>query len=350
MKTPPIVTIAVLSYPGVLTSSVHGLAELFNASNRICGRFREMELPKFQIRHFEIEETTGRVISATDQNDHHRPAPNRSKQDGIPQDKSTQNIQALIVLPSIEDNYYESPSQELIKWIQDLHKQGTIVCSVCAGAFILAAAGVVDGRTVTTHWGLAEKFRERYPTIKLDADQILIDEQDLITAGGVMAWLDLGIHLVERFSRPTVAIELGKFLLIDTGRREQKFYRNFQPPLDHGDQTILKAQHYIHRHYKETISVKNLAILSHRVERSFYRNFIKSTGYNPGEYLQNFRIQKARELIETKQLSFERIGWEVGYADSSAFRKMFQKITGLTPGQYRQRFTRQQNLKSHLQR
>ncbi len=332
------IEIGILRYPGSMTSAAYGLAELFGSYNLI--REREVSvgsapaLPHIQSQCWQLADD-GKMLQRWTGEADGSGEPEAGK--GAVRNSA---MTALVVLPSLEGEFYLTPNPELSAWIRGLHNRGTIICSVCAGAFLVGAAGLLDGQRVTTHWNLADRLQLRFPAAGVDANRILIDNQDLITAGGVMAWLDLGLHLVERFTRPGIALELGKMLLIDTGRREQRFYRGFLPPLNHGDPTILQAQHYIHRHFDQPLSVGQLARHCNMVERTFYRNFQRLTGYNPGEYLQNMRIQKARELIETRPLSVEQVGWQVGYEDISAFRRMFRKLTGLSPGQYKQRFAR----------
>jgi len=242
---------------------------------------------------------------------------------------------ALILPPSIKG---AQRLPELATHLPLLHQNGVLLCSVCAGAFLLAESGLLDHRKATTHWDLANDFRQQYPLIALDTDKLLIDDGDIITAGGLMAWVDLGLKLVDRYLGSSVMLATARFLLVDPGGREQRFYSVFSPVLTHGDQVIVQLQHWLQNHYAEGITVTQMARRVNLTDRTFIRRFQQATGLNPSQYLQHLRMGKARELMESSQLAVEQIAWQVGYQDPSAFRRSFRKIVGLTPKEYRYRF------------
>ena len=155
-----------------------------------------------------------------------------------------------------------------------------------------------------------------------------------------MSWVDLGLELVAQFMHPSVMRQLGKYMVVDTGLREQRYYQSFSPVLDHGNKAILKTQHYIHKHFNQVITIETLCSLCFLSERTFLRHFVKATEFKPTQYIQQLRIKKACELIESTSDTFETIAAAVGYEDSSAFRKTFVKIIGLTPRDFKQRFVR----------
>lgn len=154
-----------------------------------------------------------------------------------------------------------------------------------------------------------------------------------------MAWLDLGLELVSVLACPSLMRQLGKQLVVDTGHREQAYYQVFKPN-KHSDPHLLACQHYIHQHYQTQIKMAELADLAHLTERTLLRRFQKHLGLSPSDYIQNIRIQKACDLLESSHLSVERIALEVGYSDTSAYRKAFCQKMGLSPSQFRQRFAR----------
>jgi transcriptional regulator GlxA family with amidase domain len=247
-------------------------------------------------------------------------------------------LNVVIVPPSISDQTPKVEDQGVSNWLWSEHQRGCVLASACAGAFLLGAAGVLDGRPATTHWALADELKARYPEIDLQPEKMLVDDDDIITAGGLMAWMDLAIRLVQRFAGPTLVMELSKFLIVDTGQREQRFYQAFYPRLDHGDNRILQLQHWLQGHYAEPLSLATLASHANLSERSLQRRFTKATSVQPSLYLQELRIQKARELLETTRVGIDQIAWQVGYQDQSAFRRRFKKKIGLSPSQYRKRF------------
>lgn len=312
-----LVSVAIVNYPNALKSAVFGFEEIFQLSNGLSNAHGVKQ--RFLCKIIDADQFADLLFSKDQKLD-------------------TASHHAVIIPPSINSSFCHATDDRLINWLLHQHAAGAIICSVCAGAFLLAATGLLRNRPATTHWGLTSEFSQRYPETRLDTDQILINDGDLITAGGIMAWIDLGLELVSQFVGSKIMRQLAKQMVIDSGLREQRYYHCFTPKLNHHDKAILRAQHHINSHYNKSISVSTLAELSCLSERMFLRRFVKATDLKPTEYLQNFRIQKACELIETTETTFENIGHKVGYKDISAFRKIFQRINGLTPGEFRKRF------------
>jgi len=302
------ILIGIYHYPNALKSAVYGLEEMFLMANNIC---KEQSVDVI----FEPV-----VFEDTKQ---------------LPQ-----TFVVILLPPSLQRNDYVNPKTELIDWLRIQHSQGAILASACAGAFILAATKLVETRAVTTHWGLSDSLRAQFPHIVVNSNEILIDHGDVITAGGMMSWLDLGFELVAKYSSASVMRKLGKQLVVDTAPREQRFYQQFIPSFLHGDQTIVKIQQIMNLDYTKPLSIQTLAGQVNLTVRTMQRRFFKATGYNPNRYLQRLRVQKACDLLESSQHSFEYIASQVGYEDTSACRKIFVKIIGLTPREFRMRFTR----------
>jgi len=309
--------VEIINYPGAMQSSVHGLKETFVLASRICEAEGLRE--RFAVELLDAgglgRRAGGRRMA--------RPSARR----------------VVIVPANMDGRYYLTPSRELKALLLERHADGALVCSVCAGAFILASAGLLRGRVATTHWMLAGEFSRTYPEVRLDIDRILVNDGDIVTSGGMMAWMDLGLELVARYCGPGVMRRLGKVLLVDTAPREQNYYRSFLPRLDHGDKEILKAQHHIQSGFSGAMSIKKLAALCFMGERTFLRRFAKATGFTPTKYVQHVRIQKACELLESTNDSVENIALRAGYQDLSAFRRLFIKSMGLTPRDFRRKFS-----------
>lgn len=307
--TSPSNTIGVLAYPGAQLAAVYGLLDLFSTANRFAR-----------------------------QNGHAAAPVTGLKLDDFA-DAEYEKLAALIVPPSLDGGAPGDTVPALAAGIRRHHDEGTIVCSVCAGAFLVAETGLLNGRTVTTHWALADRFAKSYPGPILDIDKLIVDDGDIVTAGGLMAWVDLGLRLIDRFAGPAVMQATARFFLVDPSGREQRYYSTFQPRLDHGDTPIRKVQHWLQKRGNEAVTVPGMAAVAGLGERTFLRRFQKATGLNPSEYLQHLRVGKARDLLESSRLAFDQIAWRVGYEDSGALRRIFQKTTGLTPGEYRKRFS-----------
>ena len=224
-------------------------------------------------------------------------------------------------------------------WIQAQHDSGALICSICAGAFPLARTGLLNGRPATTHWALAKDFAKTFPEVHVDEEKLIIDDGDIITAGGLMAWTDLGLRLIARFLGTAVMLETARLFLIDPGEREQSYYNLFFPNLSHGDSNVLKAQRWVQANYRSPASVPDMASIAGLGNRTFLRRFRAATGHNPSDYMQRVRINKAREQLELTTNGIESIAVKVGYMDAPSFSKLFQKVVGLSPSEYRKRFS-----------
>jgi transcriptional regulator GlxA family with amidase domain len=311
--------IGLLIYPDAQLAAVYGLTDLF----RIAGETSGAQLASLAIRvtHWRRDAVSRSVDCVYDS---HPGAPHQ--------------LTHLIAPPSIVMPDKMQSMHDFSDWLIGHHAAGATLCSVCAGAFVLGEAGLLEGREATTHWAFADALAERFPTIRIDADRMVIDGGDIITAGGILAWTDLGLTLVERLLGASVMLDTARFLLVDPPGRAQRPYRHFVPRLDHGDQAILRVQHWLHATNARESSVATLAQRAELEERTFLRRFSKATGLRPTEYAQQLRVAKARETLELTNQPVEQVAWQVGYSDPAAFRKLFRRLTGLTPNDYRQRF------------
>jgi transcriptional regulator GlxA family with amidase domain len=235
------------------------------------------------------------------------------------------------------------PEQALLDYLLAIHAKGSVICSVCAGAFILAQSGLLRGRTITTHWQLEQQLAHYHPDLNIDINKIVIDDVDIITAGGLMSWMDLCFALVTRYANARDTRQLGKYLVVDTGVRDQRYYQSFSPGYSHGDDKIALVQRHIQASYGAPLDIDTLATLACMTSRTFIRHFSKATGLTPIHYIQRVRIQKACEWLESSAKSVESISYLVGYEDVNSFRKVFVKAIGLTPSAFRSRFVATQN-------
>ncbi|WP_035097922.1 helix-turn-helix domain-containing protein [Devosia sp. LC5] len=303
------IDIGLLEYPGAQEAALLGLTDLFEMANR-------PDRPNLRVTRWRVK---GDQL--------------------VPAGKSgTPSI--VIIPPGKEGPVTEGVARSFAGGLRKLHAGGTTLASVCVGAFILGETGLLERRSATTHWGAADAFRIRYPSVNLDVDRLIIDDGDIITAGGMMAWTDLGLKLVDRYLGTAAMMATAGALLVDPPGREQRYYSYFIPRLNHGDAAVLGVQHRLHAEYATNAKLPDLASKSGLEERTFLRRFRKATGLTVTGYLQRFRVSKARELLQFGGDSVEEIAWSVGYADSGAFRKVFLNIVGLSPSEYRRRFQR----------
>ncbi|AZN99134.1 GlxA family transcriptional regulator [Mesorhizobium sp. M9A.F.Ca.ET.002.03.1.2] len=319
------VEIGLVVYPGVQEAAVLGLTDLFQLANRLAAE-RSPDALRLRVSHWQLEDASRTVVRTFDS----------ESGDSEP---SAGNEPAMIILPpTLGDPIAREAAAPYAGWLKARHAAGATLGSVCAGAFVLAETGLLSGRAATTHWAYRDALAMRFPDIALDADKLVIDDGDIITAGGYMAWTDLGLKFVDRVLGPTVMMDTARFMLVDPPGREQRFYSPFAPRLNHGDGAILKVQHWLQTRGARDVTLATMAEHAGLEERTFLRRFRNATGLKPTEYCQHLRVGKAREMLEATIRSIDQIAWDVGYDDPGSFRKVFARITGLVPGDYRRRF------------
>jgi transcriptional regulator GlxA family with amidase domain len=315
--------IGLLLYPGAQTSAVTGLTDLFVVANRLSAERGGPSARELRASHWRVQGDTDQLERVFDTHEHWG---------------EQEPLAALILPPSLDAEPCGKTFRSHARWIASQHARGTVLCSICAGAFLLAETGLLNGRSATTHWVHADRLSQLFPEIRVNADKLMINDGDIITAGGLMAWVDLGLQLIQRWIGPTVMLATAHFFLVDAAGREQRFYSPFTPRLEHGDAAALQVQHWVQLHYAKRVTVDAMAARAKLGERTFLRRFRKATGLKPNEYVQHVRIGKAREALEFSTHSINEIAWMVGYEDQGAFRKIFNRIVGLSPGDYRKRF------------
>jgi transcriptional regulator GlxA family with amidase domain len=248
----------------------------------------------------------------------------------------------LVIVPSLNHNYQQAitANGELIDWLGKQYRNGSCVASICTGAYLLAAAGLLDGKSCSTHWSAANQLKQLYPKINLQTDQLITDEQGIYTNGGAYSFLNLILYLVEKYYDRETAIFCSKVFQIEMDRHSQSAFIIFKGQRTHTDELVKKAQAYIESNPEEKISVEELAASFAVGRRNFDRRFIKATGNTPLEYAQRVKIEAAKKAFETSRKGVNEVMYEVGYADLKAFREVFRKITGLSPLEYRSRYNK----------
>lgn len=247
----------------------------------------------------------------------------------------------LIIIPGIMSNKVEETLKEQKKifgWLKKQHQKGTLIASVCTGAFILAEAGLLNGKQATTHWVHATNLQKKYPQIKVHAEKMITDEGTILCAGGASAGCELSLYLIKKFCGREVALECSKSFLVDMQRTSQVPYTVLTGKKEHGDEQIKKIQQWIDDHYSEHFTLDKLAQKFGMSSRNFKRRFKQATGHTPIDYLQLSRLEAAKRFLETTKQGVEEIIFKIGYEDASSFRKLFKNRTGLSPKDYRNKF------------
>jgi transcriptional regulator GlxA family with amidase domain len=217
-------------------------------------------------------------------------------------------------------------------------KQGSRLVSLCGAAYLLAAIGRLDDRPATTHWLLTGTFRERFPRVAIDPDVLFVDDGDLLTAAGAAAGVDLCLHLVRRDHGAEVANRVARYCVVPPHREggQRQYIAHAVPPVVETSTAEVRA--WAVEHLAERLPLELLAARAHMSVRTFTRRFREETGLSPTRWLLAQRVDLARSLLETTDLSVEHIATEAGFGTAVGLRSHFQRAVGVSPSAYRRTF------------
>ncbi|MBV7393593.1 GlxA family transcriptional regulator [Mameliella sediminis] len=242
---------------------------------------------------------------------------------------------SAILLPPAAQTPDPGGAPWITDWLNERARQGTLICSACVGVTWIAAARIDAGRDVTTHWGIGREMQRTWPDLRIDTDRLVIEYSDLVTAGGLMAWIDLALIVIERLAGHDTMLATARHFVVDPGRRDQRRFQRFLPDFDHGDQAILRAQKRIETTLAAQHRITDLATALGLSDRSFQRRFTKATGHSLTDYVQRLRVEQARNMLADTSASVAQIANTVGYGDVPAFHRVFLKIVGMPPSAFR---------------
>ncbi len=227
----------------------------------------------------------------------------------------------------------------LLKWIATQSKVADRVGSICTGAFILAAAGLLDGERATTHWGYCEQLSEFCPGTSVEADAIYIRSGDIYTSAGVTAGMDLALALVEEDWGRDVALAVARELVLFLKRPGgQSQFSTFLAAQETGSERFRKLQLWVLENLASDLPVSVLAERMAMSPRNFARAFAAEVGQTPGKFVQQARLETARRMLEETNLHIDQLAWRCGYNSPETMRRAFAKYLGVSPGDYRHRF------------
>lgn len=247
-----------------------------------------------------------------------------------------------IVVPGWRDVEAPPPAR-LLDALRAAAKRRARIVGLCSGAFVLGAAGLLDGKSATTHWLFADAFRRRFPGTNFEADVLYVDEGQFITSAGSAAGLDACLHLVRRDFGAAVANTLARRMVV-APHREGGQAQYVEAPVaahrEHMPQRGLgRIMDWARAHLNEPITIDDLAQRSAMSGRTFLRRFTQAAGVSPSTWLQGERIARARRLLETKPgMSVDDVAARCGYDSVETFRAAFRRLVGVAPGTYRARF------------
>lgn len=248
----------------------------------------------------------------------------------------------LIVIPAIDGDLTHAieENKKFIPWIVKHHEQGSEIASLCLGAFLLASTGLLNGMKCATHWVAANEFRMMFPEVELVDDKIITEEKGIYSSGGAFSYLNLILHLIEKYVGREMSILSAKVFAIEVERKNQSPFMIFQGQKGHADDEVKSAQEFIEKNYQDKISIDQLADMFAVGKRSFERRFKKATSNSVAEYIHRVKIEAAKKELEVGAKNVNEIMYEVGYSDNKNFRSLFKKFTGLSPMAYRNKYNR----------
>ena len=316
--------IGIVHYPGAQVACILGLTDLFSVASTIALDQRRSGQSPLRVTHWKPIHCGAANLSCVYD----------SARRGSPKPRT------LVIPPTMVNLPDPDVPAGVVSWVCNRHAAGATLVSLCSGAFILAETGLVDGLSVATHQICAEALAKRFPQIVVDTNRRIIDHGDIITAGGFLSWVDLGLFLVERILGSAIKAETARFVLDDPAAGEARYFTGFAPPQTHGDGAVLKAQEWVHMRDGRGVSLAALAKAAGLERRTLHRRFASATGMSPIEYSRAVRIARARELLEGGDISQKQIAQSLGYKDVASFARVFRKAVGSAPGAYRKKFGR----------
>ncbi|HEX6515086.1 MAG TPA: helix-turn-helix domain-containing protein [Nocardioidaceae bacterium] len=256
----------------------------------------------------------------------------------VPHDLSRTETADLVAVPAMPRN--APVPDEVVDALRAAHDRGARVLSVCSGAFVLGAAGLLDGRACTTHWMYTDELADRFPKARVVPEVLYVDADPVITSAGSAAGLDACLHLWRKEFGGEVASMVARRMVVPPQRDggQAQFIRSAVPDCD--GETLGPLLTWMIEHLDEPLGVEALARRANMSPRTFARRFREETGATPHAWLTSQRVRRAEELLEETDRSVEWIAGQVGFGNAAALRHHFGQVRGLSPQQYRQRFRR----------
>lgn len=234
------------------------------------------------------------------------------------------------------------PPAHLVRALVRAHDRGTRIVSVCVGSFVLAAAGLLDGRRATTHWAFAGQMAREFPRVRVEPDVLYVDEGDILTSAGSAAGIDLCLHIIRKDFGTAVANAVARRAVVPPHREGGQAQFVDMPVGEAAHPWLSNLLHLVTKRLHERITVAQLAQAAHMSTRTLTRRFAATTGKSPLHWLTGLRVRRARDLLETTTLSIEEVAEASGFATAALLRHHFRTTVTLSPTAYRHQFHRQQ--------
>jgi transcriptional regulator GlxA family with amidase domain len=226
----------------------------------------------------------------------------------------------------------------LVEWVRQRAAQARRVASVCTGAFMLAAAGVLDGRRAATHWKYCAKLAQRFPAVRVEPDPIFVCDGSVWTSAGVTAGIDLALALVEEDLGRSMALAVARYLVVFLKRPGGQAQFSAALALQAADDKFGALHDWINKHLASDLSLSVLADQAGMSERSFSRHYAEATGQTPARAIERLRVEAAQRLLSESRLPVKRIAQRCGFGSEETLRRSFHRLIAITPQDYRARF------------
>lgn len=320
MAAPAPQRIAFIAFEGVEALDITGPWEVFHTAGLIAGRVPELTC--LSADGGDVRSSSGLTFSADD---------------------AIENVAAgaidTLVVPGGTGVVEALRDRDLAAAVATISTSVRRLAGVCTGAFLLAEAGLLDGRRATTHWASCEQLAQRYPAVEVDPDPIFIRDGDVFTSAGVTAGMDLALALAEEDFGSDVALQTARMLVVYARRPGGQTQFSVQLAHQIAERAPLRElQAWIGEHLDEDLSVAALAGRLHLSERQFARVFRRELGTTPGDYVEQLRLERARSTLETDAASLETVARRCGFGGTEVMRRAFQRRLGTSPSEYRKRF------------
>jgi transcriptional regulator GlxA family with amidase domain len=324
--------ITILAFDNCLASGVTGLMDVFNIANQIWQMTQNVKTVLFEWQFLSVD---GNPVQSSI---------------GLPLAVNGRYAEAdepdVVLIPALhyqKDDLLLAQTKAIsassANWLWQQHQRNVMLAACCTSTFMLAEIDLLHQKQATTSWWLGQLFQTRYPTVDLCLEELITEDNGLLCAGAIVAHLDMALHLVGKLASQHLALLTAKTMLIDANRKTQAPYMMLQMQLAHRDNLVFKVQSLMQENIQRPFSIKDIADSMEVSQRTLVRRFQQATGESPLAYVQHLRVETAKQLLETTDLSFDAIVERVGYTDVSSFRRLFKRQTNVSPREYRKRFS-----------
>ncbi len=328
MQTPKIIRIGILIYPDCAPGAAVAVGDVFRVANALLEFRPANEHMRFDTQW--VSATGGTVTCANGL--------------AFPTVAVCPGACDVLMVPGIEHADSRALTASLVRMgpecaiLQGFALSGGLIASNCSGTFLLAEAGLLEGKRATTSWWLSKLFHKRYPSVDVESEEMVVLDGQILSSGAVTAYIDLGLWLIGHYASESLRQMTAKFLLADSHRASQTPYIAAAMVQGSGHAVVERARRWLNQHMDQEWSMTELAAYCNTSPRTLLRRFQKAVGLSPVQYTQQLRVERAKGLLESTMLSLEDITERCGYANVSTFSTVFKRWAQLTPREYRSRF------------